>query len=195
MMHDIQILLFVALVPLAFAQSAANNSLAINYNTGSCPSGQYFDSSTLSCIVCPQGYVVSDDKLGCKQCDTSSGFFYDTLDGFGTAMTWAASPSVATCSCPRTVTGATISATVFVNGTYRQRCVVCPSGYSAGTNALGQPSCLPPPSSGSTAALSPQLMFNAAVSKLNGVNPSYASAVTVRNTPSSSPPPPSLISP
>lgn len=175
----IQISLLWSLLSVALGQPLSNSSLSIQFNTGSCPSGQYFDTSSLSCISCPSGFVVSDNGLGCKECDTTSGFFYDTLDGFGTAMTWAASPSVSTCSCPSSVNGATISATVFVNGTFRQRCVLCPTGYTTGTNAFGQPACLPPSSSGSTSTLSPQLMFNAAVAKLNGVNPSYTSAITV----------------
>jgi hypothetical protein len=68
------------------------------------------------------------------QCDSTSGFYYYSLDGFSISQNWtssSSSPGTNTCSCPTTLDGFNIiSATVFNNGSYRHRCVLCPAGYS-----------------------------------------------------------------
>ena len=137
--------------PAAAPAPVIVTTLSIPYTRTACSAGLYFDTSALSCIACPtassahdecsagaslnshccllQGYFPTADKLSCEQCDTTDGFFYATEDGFGTSMTWIASPSLTTCSCPVT-TNATIIATVFSDGALKQRCVVCPAGYT-----------------------------------------------------------------
>lgn len=83
-----------------------------------------------------QSYVPTNDHLACQQCDSSSGFLYDTVNGYGTSMTWVGSSTIASgsnpptlqCACPASSL-AVISATVLNAGAFQQRCITCPSGY------------------------------------------------------------------
>jgi hypothetical protein len=127
-----------------------------------------------------QNFYPAAGQRSCGQCDLTAGNFYDTVDGFGTSQTWLASSSATQCSCASSGTRSSIQAVVFANGAYMNRCVQCPTGYTAGrSNSTGEAACIPPAGTSFTSFQSAEQQWNAALRILGMPNIPYGTATTV----------------
>ncbi|GIL75629.1 hypothetical protein Vretimale_15152 [Volvox reticuliferus] len=124
-----------------FQTSYAQTSLAISLQT-TCPVLNFFDISSLQCASCPNGAFPDKTQRACLSCDATSGDAYNFQLGYAMVQTWSPavlqSAQVCACQAPP-ANSTTVVAAAASNGTFFQRCVICPTGTVA--NSLNQ--CIP----------------------------------------------------